>query len=114
MQAKTNTQKGREAEMMAAQFLQNLGYTILLQNYRYKRGEIDLIASFDNTIIFVEVKSRKNNDFGFPEESVSNKKADLIHQTADNYLISNNLTQNIRFDIIAITAQTIEHLIDAF
>jgi putative endonuclease len=62
----------------------------------------------------VEVKSRKNNDFGFPEESVSNKKADLIHQTADNYLISNNLTQNIRFDIIAITAQTIEHLIDAF
>jgi putative endonuclease len=114
MLPKTNTQKGKEAENMAAKFLQNLGYTIIETNYRYKRGEIDLIAEHEQTIIFVEVKSRKNNNFGFPEESVNAKKQNLIHQTADNYLITNNLANQIRFDIIAIMGTEIEHFIDAF
>lgn len=118
MTQKTNTQKGKEAEEIAVKFLQNFGCEIIERNYRYKRGEIDIIARYEKIIIFVEVKSRKNNNFGFPEEAVSDKKAELIHQTADNYLIDNNLTNEIRFDIIAITGiETnieIEHLIDAF
>jgi putative endonuclease len=120
MKPNSNTQKGKEAEDLAAKFLQSLGYEILVRNYRYKRGEIDIIAECkdekksNKVIVFVEVKSRKNNDFGFPEESVNARKAELIHQTADNYLIENNLHHQIRFDIIAITNTEIEHLIDAF
>ncbi len=111
---KSNTQKGKEAEQKAIHFLVNLGYEILCQNYRYQRGEIDIIAKIDDTIVFVEVKSRQNSYFGLPEEAVTAKKQDLIHQTANNYLIENNLHNPIRFDIIAILPDELVHLIDAF
>jgi putative endonuclease len=111
---KNNTIKGKEAEDLATQFLVNLGYEILVRNYRYQRGEIDIIAKIADTIVFVEVKSRKNEDFGFPEEAVTPKKQDLIHTTAENYLLENDLQNDIRFDIIAIVNQEVTHLIDAF
>jgi len=105
---------GKKGEDMAAGFLLAQSYTILRRNFRSGRGEIDIIARFENHIIFVEVKWRSRVDFGFPEEAVSEAKANLIAQTAEAFLEEINWEGAIRFDIIAITGKKIEHFIDAF
>lgn len=109
---------GKQGEEMAVKFLLEKGYQILAQNYRYKKGEIDIIAQQDKTLIFVEVKTRTNADFGLPEEAVNEKKAALILKTAENYIYEINWMTHIRFDIIAILKNEnkieILHLEDAF
>lgn len=109
-----NTEKGQFAEQQAAIFLEKKGYKILATNYRHGRGEIDLIATENNIVVFVEVKSRKNAAFGQPETAVNHKKQALIQQTAEGYLEELGLQNPIRFDIIAIVGQEITHFEDAF
>jgi len=70
--------KGKEAEDMAADFLSRNGYEIVQRNYRYRRSEIDLIVRKDNWLVFVEVKMRSSDAFGYPEEFVDYKKAKNI------------------------------------
>ena len=67
-------QKGIAGERRACDYLVTEGYTVLAQNFRAGRGEIDIIASKDNCICFIEVKYRKNNKFGYPEVFVTDKK----------------------------------------
>ena len=93
---------GKEGEERAAVYLQQSGYTICHKNYRYKRGEIDIIAKKDETIVFVEVKLRSKSKFGNPEEFVSPQKIELIRAAAENYIYEINWKGNIRFDIISI------------
>ena len=112
--AKSKTELGRIGEETAKTYLINKGYHILTQNYRYKRDEIDIIALFENCLIFVEVKARKNNFFGNPEEAVSKTKAQNIIRAAQNYIIIENWKYDIRFDIVAITGNEIFHIEDAF
>jgi putative endonuclease len=109
-----NTEKGKFAEQQAAIFLEKKGYRVLATNYRHGRGEIDLIATENNVIVFVEVKSRKNATFGQPEIAVNHKKQALIQQAAEGYLEELDLQNSIRFDIIAIVGQEITHFEDAF
>ena len=88
---------------------------IIEQNYRYKRAEIDIIALKDDWLVFIEVKFRKGNSFGHPEEFVSENQQQLIVQAADDYIAQINWKKNIRFDIITINPQLgIEHFEDAF
>ena len=114
----TTTQKGRQGEKMAAAWLIQHGYTILHQQFRYERKEIDLIAQKDDCLIFVEVKLRKNNAFGYPEEAVNERKQAYIRLVAEHYLHTTDWQGNIRFDIIAITQNREEteimHFEDAF
>lgn len=106
---------GKKGEDLASEFLRNKGYTILQRNFRAERGEIDLIATKENFLVFVEVKRRKNNFFGFPEEAVNAQKEEMILNTAQFFLDRNEWEGEIRFDIIAITGdKEIEHFIDAF
>ena len=116
--AKTEKQKkGKQGEDWAAAFLEQKGYEILSRNYRYKHSEIDIIARKQEMIVFVEVKSRENADFGNPEEAVSAAKRSQVHQAARYYIAAEKITQEIRFDIIAITGfekPEIEHFEDAF
>lgn len=110
-------QAGASGERLAARFLEEKGYQILCQNYRYRRAEIDLIARKEQLLIFVEVKTRKSSSFGLPEEFVDDKQAALIIQAADHYIFENNWQGNIRFDIIAILTHPkidIQHFPDAF
>ena len=114
-----NLEKGREGEQLAAQFLREKGYQILTYNYRYKRGEIDLIALQGVLLVFVEVKLRKNTTFGYPEEAVDAQKAKRIIQTAEQYILQHNWQGDIRFDIIAIvqsapSKKVISHFEDDF
>ena len=112
---KNTTETGKRGEELASLFLENKGWLILERNYRYKRGEIDLIALHDSLLIFLEVKFRKNNHFGHPENFVNAKKSEMVKQTAEYYLIEKNWKGNIRFDIIAISGGDMpEHFEDAF
>ncbi|HJX70582.1 MAG TPA: YraN family protein [Bacteroidales bacterium] len=99
---KTSVQKGREGEQLAAKFLQEKGYNILETNWRYRHKEIDIIAVRDNEIVFVEVKTRKNTDFGYPEEAVDCNKQKHLIDAAEAYMIDKNLDLNARFDVISI------------
>lgn len=110
----TTKKIGDKGEKRACNFLIEQGYLILEKNYRYKRAEIDIIAKKGDLIAFIEVKYRKNIDFGNPEDFVGEKKEELILMAADEYTYQNKWDRAIRFDIIAITGREIEHFEDAF
>ena len=113
----TAKETGQQGEARALAYLQEKGYALVQQNFRYRRAEIDLIVQKDQLLVFVEVKARKNADFGFPETFVSPEQAQLIVTAADHYVQEQNWAGMIRFDIIAITLEpaiTIEHFEDAF
>ena len=108
---------GAKGEHIAAIYLEKKGYKIIERNYRFKLAEIDLIASIENFIVFVEVKARSSNKFGHPEEAVNAKKARKVIEGAEHYLEAINWKGNIRFDIIAVKLGQeidIQHFEDAF
>ena len=105
-------------EELAVKYLLERSYRIIRRNYRYHRDEIDIIASISDCIHFVEVKYRSSNDFGFPENFVSNAQKERIKEAAEDFMISYRWGGNIRFDIISIentdNGYRIEHIEDAF
>lgn len=109
---------GDHGEKIAKDFLKNLDYTILEQNYRYKKGEIDIICENENTLVFVEVKYRSSTQFGYPEDVVNNTKTSLIQGVAEHYIEIKDWKKDIRFDIVSVIENKhrydIEHFIDAF
>ena len=112
-----NKVKGKLGEALAKKYLESLGIKIIEENYRYKRGEIDLIGiSSNELLIFIEVKYRKNNHYGHPENFVSEKQKKNIIYAADAYIHQAHWKKNIRFDIISVLVsdETITHLEDAF
>jgi putative endonuclease len=94
--------KGKEGEDMAARFLKENGYEIIRRNYRYKQSEIDLIVKKDNWLIFVEVKLRSSDAYGYPEDFVDYKKAKNIIDGAEQYTYENDWQGNVRYDIVSI------------
>ena len=112
-----HNEKGTEAELMAAKMLEKKGYEIVQQNYRFGKGEIDLIAFKDDWLVFVEVRARSDVAYGFPEETISKAKANLLKKTAEAYIFAENWQGKVRFDIVAILVGKqfeIMHFEDAF
>lgn len=113
-----NNVQGRLGENAATELLLTNKYEILEKNYRFGRAEIDLIARKNDLLVFVEVKLRRSDKFGFPEEAVSPRKQELFLETAEHYIEKINWQHDIRFDIIAITQNNgklnIHHIEDAF
>lgn len=106
---------GNSGEQQAAEFLTSKGYAIVAMNYRHKRGEIDLIIKKNELLVFVEVKTRNNTQYGTPEQFVSKGQQDLIVETANAYISEFNWHGPIRFDIVAIIpGKEIRHFEDAF
>lgn len=109
---------GQTGEMLARQFLLDEGYTILDTNWTSGHLEVDIIALHENTLVFVEVKTRSSSKFGSPEASVTMQKQRNLIRAANSYVLRNHYTYEVRFDIISIiqSAQgtSIEHLPDAF
>jgi putative endonuclease len=94
---------GRSGEIAAAAELGRRGYKIVASNYRGPHGEIDLIARDGNCLVFVEVRSRRTNDFGTPAESVTPAKQRKIAATAQHYLDENKIKDvNCRFDVVEV------------
>ena len=109
---------GKLGEELAADFLQKNGYDIIETNFVFQKAEIDIIAQKGNVLAVVEVKTRSSVDFGSPQDFVNPKKIKLLVKAIDEYVVSNDLDLEIRFDIVAVhkegTAFVIEHLEDAF
>ncbi|MCC5931980.1 MAG: YraN family protein [Cyclobacteriaceae bacterium] len=112
-----NIKSGQEGERLAAEYLQKNGFFIRETNYRAGKSEIDIIATKGELLVFVEVKLRKNADFGYPEEAVNEKKWEKITEGAEVYLEKCGWQGMIRFDIISIlrgSSSEITHIEDAF
>lgn len=114
----SSKQLGLEGEDQAKKYLEENGYSILEQNWRFKKYEVDIIAAKDDLIVFIEVKTRKNNTFGEPEVFVTRKKQNFLISAANQYLIERNIEFHSRFDVISILADSgessIKHIEDAF
>lgn len=82
----TTTSVGRRAESVAAQYLEQLGYRILSQNYRTRTYEIDIIAERDSITYFVEVKYRKSDDYGSGLEYITPRKLRQMQFAAEVWL----------------------------
>lgn len=110
---------GTWGEEVAANFLKRKGYEILEKNYRNKIGEIDIIMQKDSTIIFVEVKTRKNLNYGLPCEAITKEKKHHIIRTAICYMKQNHLGfLDMRIDVVEILKREdkayIRHLENVF
>lgn len=94
---------GNMGERLAADFLKNKGYRILETNYRCRSGEIDIVAGKGNCLVFVEVRTRSNLDFGTPEESITPAKMLRMERAAEYYLQAHDgLPEEWRVDLVAI------------
>ena len=96
---------GGDTESLACRFLISQGATILEKNYRCKQGEIDIIASDGRYICFIEVKYRKDDRYGEPQEAVSGSKIAHICKVSKFYLYSKYKSYDlpVRYDVIAIS-----------
>jgi putative endonuclease len=104
---------GQKGENLAADYLQNAGYTVLERNYRCKLGEIDIIARDNDTLVFIEVRSRSSLAFGLPQESINRRKRHQISKVALEYMIRRKL-KNIpaRFDVVAVSFEGRKEKVD--
>ena len=109
---------GKKGEQLAVDYLTKEGYKIEERNWRFQKAEIDIIASKQQTIMSVEVKTRSSKDFGNPQNFVNSKKIKLMVLAMNEYVLMKNLDIEVRFDIIAITKIKeefdINHIKDAF
>lgn len=97
-----NTKRGKYGEEIAAFILQQWDFNIMETNWRYAGFEIDLIASHGKVLHFIEVKLRTGIAFGFPEESVDDKKMSHLQEAAEAYLSVHHQWKFICFDIMSI------------
>ena len=111
---------GKTGEKEALKFLKKSGYRILEKNFRTRFGEIDLIAKDNNTVVFVEVKTRTGDGFGLPKDAVTLRKKRHILMVSKEYLASKDILPNdvsVRFDVIGVKLNGkvhLEHIKDAF
>jgi putative endonuclease len=108
--------QGKIYEDRAAVFLERAGLKLIRRNWSAPTGEIDIIASENGTLVFVEVRGRSGTGFGSPAETVTKSKQVRIIKTAIGYLKAKSLKpDSVRFDVVAITAGSEpEHIRGAF
>lgn len=109
-----NKATGSIGEKEACSYLKKKGYKIIEQNYRSAFGEIDIIAKYKDKIIFVEVKKRSSNKFGYGYDAVNYSKQKKIIKTAENFINENNIKALCQFDVISIDSGVISHIENAF
>ncbi len=110
---------GRWGEATAARYLEDQGYSIVERGFRCRFGEIDIIVQSSEALVFCEVKTRRRETFGTPQEMVSWSKQKRLIKTAGWYLNQYAWEGELRFDVIAILAPEgedprIEWIQDAF
>ncbi len=97
---------GGSGEDLAADILQRQGYQIIERNYRTPLGEIDLVARHQGALVFVEVKTRRSQRFGSPQEAVHPAKQERLRHLAEYYLQQQELGDvMVRFDVVGILWQ---------
>lgn len=113
-----NKEFGQKGEDRAVSFLESKNYKILERNWQASHAEVDIIAFYNNLLVFIEVKTRSYDYFGPPEEFVSKKQQQNLIFAANRYMEKQAYEGELRFDIIAIIMkggyQKINHIEDAF
>ncbi|VAX24653.1 hypothetical protein MNBD_IGNAVI01-1734 [hydrothermal vent metagenome] len=111
---------GDKGEDYACDLLVEKNFKIIKRNYRYGHGEIDVVAQDGDVLVFVEVKTRKNLEFGHPISGVTRAKQRQIRKIAEAYLIEHDITDtDCRFDVVGVLLQgnerpVIDHIENAF
>lgn len=110
---------GARGEEIAAGFLEKLNFRILQRNFRCRCGEVDIIARDGKTLVFVEVKTRRNASYGLPQLAVTPFKQRQISKAALTYLSKNSLMkEDARFDVVSVllldSSPVIDHIRNAF
>ena len=94
---------GKMGEKLACEFLGHNGYDIVDTNYRCPEGEIDIVARQQDTLVFIEVRTKTSRAYGGPEESITPVKAERLRTLAARYNQSHTgLPENRRIDVVAI------------
>ena len=109
---------GSAGEKIVQDYLQDKGYKILDTNWRYRHKEIDIIALEKNTLVIVEVKSRKHTYLTPPQAAVNRQKQKFLIEAANAYIEKYKIDKEIRFDVICVVfnqkTYKLEHIKDAF
>ncbi len=111
----TTIATGAKNEDRATSYLESLGYVVLERNFKTKMGELDLVARDGEVLVFVEVRSRTSGSYGHAAESVNHAKRGRVARMASLYIgWRRPVFSHARFDVLAVTANKIDHLIDAW
>ncbi len=94
---------GKTGEDVAVKLLERKGYKIIERNRKNKRGEIDIIAEYNNEIIFVEVRAKTGDEFGIPEDTINARKIQKLVRNAESYIYYQKEERPHRIDVIAVT-----------
>lgn len=108
---------GKWGEDMAAAYLQEKGYSILERDWKSGHHDLDIIAQEGNTLVVVEVKTRRNRLFGDPEEAIDYKKRRSLLSVINHYVKTHHTCRSVRFDVISVvgmigTTPEIDHIKD--
>ncbi len=110
---------GKRGEDIAVEYLSGKGYAIVERNWRNSHKEVDVIARDGDTLVIVEVKTRRTDLYGFPDEAVSERKQKLLVDAANAYIEKCDLDCDTRFDIVSVVLHDngkadVEHIENAF
>lgn len=113
-----HNETGNIGEELAEKHLRSLGYEILERNWHFGKNEVDLIAKDGDFLVIVEVKTRRSNYFGEPEEFVTRTKQRALIKAANGYITKKDLDLEVRFDIVSVIfsgrSHTVKQIKDAF
>lgn len=109
-----NSKIGKLGEDLATDFLKENGYKVIDRNFYTRYGEIDLIAQRGDEILFVEVKTRSSDKYGYPEQAVDYRKIKHLLLAIKIYFKVNNLSSFWRLDIISVELNTLTPKIEWF
>lgn len=111
--ASPTQQIGYDAETQALKYLQNQGYRLVARNWHCRYGELDLIMWDGEELVFVEVRSRKDHEFGYPEETLTRAKRMRLLRSSKEYRHEKKIYGVYwRFDLIAVTGALVDHFRD--
>ncbi len=112
---KSTRAKGDSFEKLAEDFLVREGFRILERNWQAGHKEIDIVATRENLVAFVEVKGSRSSEYGHPSERVDRRKRENLIQAAQQFIIEHELAgSDFRFDLITFFEGILEHYPDAF
>lgn len=113
-----HNQLGKRGEDIAVQFLIKTGYTILERSWKWKHLEIDIIATKNNLLVIVEVKSRTSAQYADPDDTISKHKLRHLYDITERYMEVNHTPMEVRYDLITVIDHgetcSVEHIEEAF
>ena len=103
---------GKKGELLAQEWLLQHGYELIHKNWRYARSEVDIIATKESVLHFIEVKARTTSSFGFPEESITEKKIQNLMIAGEEFLYRFPEWKRIQYNVLSIyigSSQDVEY-----